>query len=162
MEGHLSSALSCAASARALLLRVAGFELHALALFFLKVHNERQDMARPLISIRSFLQFSPIEGTSGRGGHYAALKTFLAVMVPCPGLFRQHDSVSLYKSPRQVTLPLQDGEMTPSMGTMQLIPTKGSLHAGQTESRRVENTHPSGSNNLVCLWEGRGIPLELI
>ncbi|XP_050953906.1 uncharacterized protein LOC127155614 [Labeo rohita] len=76
-----TGSFTSAQTPRALLLRVAGFELHALALFFLKVHNERQDMARPLISIRSFLQFSPIEGTSGRGGHYAALKTFLAVMV---------------------------------------------------------------------------------
>ncbi len=68
---------------------------------------------------------------------------------------------------------LQDGETPPSMGTVQPILTEGSSRAGQTEpihrhvvqgqcsSSRMETTPLSGSNDLVCLLEGRGGPLRL-
>ncbi len=89
---------------------------------------------------------------------------------PRPGPLRQHDGGSFYKSPRrsQVTFPLQVYSTHPFMGTGQTPLTDSSSRARQTEprkghavTRRMEAASQDGSDNLVCLWEGRGAPLHL-
>lgn len=65
----------------------------------------------------------------------------------------------------QATLPLQDSETSPSMGTSQPAFTQSS--SDWTEnwtsciSRRMETTPSSGSDDLNGLWEGRDEVLHL-
>ncbi len=95
-----------------------------------------------------------------------ALKTFLLALSP----LGQHDSGSLYQSPRrcQVTSPVQDDTTSSVLGTKQTpLITSGSC-AGQIESgsgyvvqrqcsSREEEVTPSvGSNDLVGLRQGKG------
>ncbi len=89
---------------------------------------------------------------------------------PCPGLDRQHDSGSLYQPTRQskITIPLQDGSTPPVVGIQQTPLAQSGSCAGQIEprgrhavqrqciSRGMEITSSDGSNDLVCLREGRG------
>lgn len=43
----------------------------------------------------------------------------------------------------------------------QAEPKSGHVVPGQCVSRRMETTSPSGSDNMVCLWKGKGGPFHV-
>ncbi len=108
-------------------------------------------------------------------GGLSGLENFPAGLegAPHPGPLGQHDSCSLYQSPRwcQVMSPVQDDSTSSVLGTKQTpLITSGSC-AGQIESgsgyvvqrqcssKEVEVTPSVGSNDLVGLWQRKKVDL---
>lgn len=100
-------------------------------------------------------------------GSFLCPKNLSTSLLP-PGPLGQHDSGSLYKSEIrcEVTLIYRMARhlllwAQCSLFTMRPIHVPGRLNKGeniltQYSSSRMETTSPSGSEDLVCLWEGRG------